>query len=259
MVTGWIKNLFSAPREQDQGAALSTLAPAERFYAVGDIHGRLDLLQRLLATLDTDCPLVFVGDYVDRGEYSAQVLRHLRHLSANRDRQVICLMGNHEDMLLRFLDDPEGMARMWWHNGGQQTMTSFGIAAGSTSTDEVNKIADRLRQEMGQPLLDWMQDRPLTWTSGNVTVVHAALDPSSPVDAQNRHACLWGHPRFPTQHRKDGQWVVHGHTIVTDPKVENRVVSIDTGAFATDHLTAAEISTRQIRFLSTDRNGVSRF
>jgi len=253
MVTGWIKKLVSGPGSQDQSAMLSTLAPLERFYAVGDIHGRLDLLQRLLAALDTDCPIVFVGDYVDRGEYSAQVLRHLRHLSTNSDRQLTCLMGNHEDMLLRFLDDPEGMARMWWHNGGQQTLASYGIA---TSAGEVFEIADKLRSAMGQPLLDWLQSRPLTWTSGNVTAVHAALDPTKPVDEQTERTCLWGHPRFPSQRRRDGQWVVHGHTIVTDPKIENRVISVDTGAFATNHLTAAEFSPGQVRFLSTDRHGV---
>lgn len=258
MVTGWIKKLVFGPDPQDQNAELSTLAPAERFYAVGDIHGRLDLLQRLLSVLDTDCPIVFVGDYVDRGEYSAQVLRHLQHLSTNADRQVTCLMGNHEDMLLRFLGDPEGMAPMWWHNGGQQTLASYGIATRGSGPDAASQIADKLRLAIGQPMLGWLQDRPLTWTSGNVTVVHAALDPAKPVDDQVSRVCLWGHPQFRRRRRKDGQWVVHGHTIVTEPMVENRVVSIDTGAFATNHLTAAEISPGQVRFLSTDRHGVSR-
>ncbi|WP_170605673.1 metallophosphoesterase family protein [Ruegeria arenilitoris] len=257
MLNGWIKNLFSASRSGKSGSALSTLAPAERFYAVGDIHGRLDLLQRLIASLDADCPLVFVGDYIDRGECSAQVLRHLYHLSGVKDREVICLLGNHEDMLLQFLKNPEAMARMWWHNGGRQTLASFGVADGTETTDRLNEIGEALRREMGQPLLEWIQDRPLTWTSGNVTVVHAALDPHRSVDKQSRKVCLWGHPQFPGPRRKDGQWIVHGHTIVTDPTVENQVISIDTGAFATNHLTAAEISSGQVRFLSTDRNGVT--
>ncbi|WP_245709736.1 metallophosphoesterase family protein [Ruegeria halocynthiae] len=233
------------------------LAPAEKFYAIGDIHGRLDLLQTLLTALDDDCPLVFVGDYVDRGDYSAQVLRHLRHLSAGPDKRAVCLKGNHEDMLLGFLDDPGRMERVWLHNGGAQTLASFGLADIDLSEPEV--VAARLRQAMGQQLLDWLLYQPLTWTSGNVTVVHAALDPSHPVNKQHARTCLWGHPQFPQKLRMDGQWIVHGHTIVAAPKIEHDVISIDTGAFATNQLTAAEISPGSVRFISTGRSGISKF
>ncbi len=256
MGPGWIKRLIAPKAASDQAVDLSTLAPDQRFYVIGDIHGRLDLLQTLLAALDDDCPLIFVGDYVDRGEYSAQVLRHLRHLGTGPEGRAVCLKGNHEDMLLGFLDDPARMERVWMHNGGVQTLASFGLSRINTSDPDA--VAEQLRQAMGQPLLDWLQDRPLTWTSGNVTVVHAALDPAQPVDRQTARTCLWGHPRFPEKHRKDGQWVVHGHTIVTEPWIGHKVISIDTGAFATGHLTAAEISTGAVQFISTGRTGILR-
>ncbi len=258
MVTKFIKRLFSAPVEEDQEDALQQLAPDKRFYVVGDVHGRFDLLQRLFAELDADCPIVCVGDYIDRGKNSAQVLRHLQSLSCDDTRRVICLSGNHEEMLLQFLDDPEGMARMWARNGGLETLASFGIETQFIPEGEAEKIAQDLRIEMGEPLLDWLTNLPLNWTSGNVTVVHAALDPASPVQDQTRQVCLWGHPRFPERPRKDGQWVVRGHTIVTEPTVSHGVISVDTGAFASGQLTAAEISRGQIRFLSTDRQGVTR-
>ena len=243
----------------DQGSDLTTLAPAERFFAIGDIHGRLDLLQGLLAALDGDCPLVFVGDYIDRGDYSAQVLHHLRHLNTSPGRRVICLMGNHEDMLLSFLDDPAKMGRIWLQNGGAQTLASFGLTDIDTANFEPEAVADRLRPVMGAPLLDWLQNRPLTWTSGNVTAVHAGLDPAKRIDAQPGQVCLWGHPKFARRARRDGHWVVHGHTIVTEPRVAGRVVSIDTGAFATDHLTAAEISDGAVRFVTTGRTGIMHY
>lgn len=257
MLTGWLKRLVAPNAVPDPAVDLSTLAPAEKFYAIGDIHGRLDLLQTLLSALDGDCPLVFVGDYVDRGGYSAQVLRQLHHLSTSPEKRTICLKGNHEDMLLGFLDDPRKMERVWLHNGGAQTLASFGLADVDLTNPEF--VAEQLRRAMGQSLLEWLPSRPLTWTSGNVTVVHAALDPSQPIDKQHARTCLWGHPKFPEKRRQDGQWVVHGHTIVTDPQIKHDVISIDTGAFATNQLTAVEISAGSVRFISTGSAGVERF
>ncbi|KIC40558.1 metallophosphoesterase [Ruegeria sp. ANG-R] len=257
MLSDWIKRLVAPKAQTNQAVDLSTLAPAEKFYAIGDIHGRLDLLQTLLPALDDDCPLVFVGDYVDRGGYSAHVLRQLRHLSTGPEKRAICLKGNHEDMLLGFLNDPRRLERVWLHNGGAQTLASFGLA--NTDLSEPETVAEQLQQAMGQPLLEWLLCQPLTWSSGNVTVVHAALDPSQEVDKQHARTCLWGHPRFPEKRRKDGRWVVHGHTIVDTPQIKNDVISIDTGAFLTDQLTAAEISTGTVRFISAGRTGIAKF
>ena len=251
MRPAWINRLFKRPAPALAG--LSALAPAERFYAIGDIHGRMDLLDSLLVQLDQSSPIVFVGDYVDRGENSAQVLRYLHNLSSTGERRITCLLGNHEEMLLQFLDLPEQSSRIWLRNGGLQTLTSFGIGGIS----EILKgecavaIADNLREEMGEALLTWLYSRPLTWTSGNVTAVHAALDPARPVEHQYRQTCLWGHRLFTRTPREDGQWVIHGHTIMPEPRASNGVISIDTGAFATGRLTAAEISSGSVRFIST--------
>ncbi|WP_050603819.1 metallophosphoesterase family protein [Ruegeria sp. 6PALISEP08] len=253
MVTKWIKSRFSRTARPTTDTVSCDIAPTTRVTAVGDIHGRLDLLHALLPRLDDQSPLVFVGDYIDRGPYSAQVLHHLRHLSEASDRQVHCLLGNHEEMLLHFLGDPERHARLWFRNGGMHTLASFGLKPTGDPEDSrhVNELADDLRQAMGQDLLEWLTERPLIWTSGNVAFVHAALDPHNPVEAQDRQICLWGHPMFPRIARRDGLWVVHGHTIVDHPRVRNKVLSIDTGAFATGRLTAAEIEDGGIRFLST--------
>ncbi|MTI00812.1 metallophosphoesterase family protein [Roseibium sp. RKSG952] len=255
MIKEWIRKLAKQSAAQDMGASLAELAPDQRFYAVGDIHGRLDLLQTLLPRLDRRYPLVFVGDYIDRGEYSAQVLHHLKHLSEDTNRQVVCLLGNHEEMLLKFVDDPKRMGRLWLQNGGLQTLASFGLGNVTEAVigKEAVEVAERLRARIGDRVLDWLRGLPLTWSSGNVTVVHAALDPAFPLDDQPRQVCLWGHPRFRLDRRTDDQWVVHGHTIVSEPRIKHKIVSIDTGAFATGRLTAAEISTGEIRFISADQ------
>ncbi|EEX11423.1 metallophosphoesterase [Ruegeria lacuscaerulensis ITI-1157] len=249
MFRSWIKKLFGAAPTGD----VATLEPDHRFYAVGDIHGRLDLLQQILTMLEPDVPIVFAGDYIDRGEHSAQVLHHLRHLTSSGTRPVVCLLGNHEEMLLRFLDDPERTHRLWMRNGGIQTLLSFGLDGiePDMAPDQAIGLAARLRHAMGAQLLDWLRDRPLSWSNGNVAVVHAAFDPERDRTDQPREVCLWGHPNFLKKPRRDGVWVVHGHTIVSTPSIRHRVVSIDTGAFASGRLTAADIRAGEIRFLST--------
>ncbi len=251
MLKRWYNLLTGKITAEDTAEPFPEIAPDMRFYAIGDIHGRLDLLQALLSTLDADCPLVFVGDYIDRGEYGAQVLRHLHYLDESRSRNVVCLLGNHEEMLLRFVDDPKRAGRLWLHNGGLQTLASFGLSGISDSTvgEDAVEVAARLREAMGESLLNWLHERPLMWSSGNVSVVHAALDPTSPLTEQHRQVCLWGHPQFQNMQRNDGQWVVHGHTIVDRPGIDRGVISIDTGAFFSNRLTAAEISQSGIRFL----------
>lgn len=251
----WLHTLLQRVARKDE--SVSSLEPSERFYAIGDIHGRLDLLQQLLPQLEGSCPVVFVGDYIDRGDHSAQVLRALHDLSETSDRPVVCLLGNHEEMLLNFLDMSEISARQWLRNGGVQTLSSFGIPlqAGQEIEEVAVDLANHLHAAIGGPLLSWLRDRPLTWSSGNVTVVHAALDPMLPVDRQSRQTCLWGHGRFGRSRRKDGTWAVHGHTIIDTPRAKNGVISIDTGAFATGILTAAEIFPGGVRFLSTSPFG----
>ena len=253
MVRNWIKGLFGQGDAQTAEVDAPEIAPEERFIAIGDIHGRLDLLQDLLPRLDDTCPWVFVGDYVDRGDSSAQVLHHLHHLSETSGGRIICLLGNHEEMLLRFVEDPKRVGHLWQQNGGVETLNSFGVSGGAevTEGEQAVAVAEELRQAMGNELLSWLSNCPLSWTSGNVTVVHAALDPRKALDAQLRQICLWGHPMFRVQTRQDGQWVVHGHTIVAHARAHNGVVSIDTGAYSTSRLTAAEIFRGGVRFTST--------
>ncbi|TNC66853.1 metallophosphoesterase [Rubellimicrobium roseum] len=227
------------------------LAPAEPLAVIGDVHGRDDLLARLLDRLGREAPdhrVILVGDYLDRGEGSAAVLRRL---PARPD--LVCLKGNHEAMCLGFLEDPPREGRRWLANGGLQTLASFGVG-GLTPTsgpEPLYEARDRLAVAMGEELIGWVQARPLHWASGNVAVTHAGADPALPMEEQDRRALLWGHPRFAETPRVDGLWIVHGHTIVPEPLAEAGRVAIDTGAYATGRLTAALIGPGELRFLST--------
>lgn len=219
-------------------------APDTPFVAIGDIHGRADLLTRLLPRLP-DLPIICVGDYIDRGDHSADVLRLLL------DRpEIICLSGNHEDMLLRFVDTPEREGGRWLLHGGMQTVASFGLAGISPSArgKELVKLRNSLVEAMGQEMLTWLRDLPTLWQSGNVAVLHAGADPSRPLDTQKPQTLQWGHAAFLKTPRTDGMWVVHGHTVVDAPNANDGRIAIDTGAYATDRLTAVIIEPGQVRF-----------
>lgn len=234
------------------------ICPDIPFVAVGDVHGRLDLLQRIeskIAKLAINASVVFVGDYIDRGEASAQVLAYLMQRET-ASSQITCLMGNHEQMCLSFLKDPVAHGPLWLRNGGLQTLASYGIgqSGGSnalTSPERLEIMRDRLVNAMGPGLIGWLTRRPLLWTSGNVVVVHAGADPLIPLARQTSRSLLWGHSAFGQRPRPDGFWVVRGHTIVDKPQCAERCISIDCGAYATGHLTAAIISQGSVRFVTT--------
>jgi serine/threonine protein phosphatase 1 len=220
------------------------VAPDQPFTAIGDIHGRVDLLRKALDQI-AHAPIICVGDYVDRGDHSADVLR----LLITRP-DIHCLAGNHEAMMLAFIDDPAKAGPRWLRYGGLQTLASFGVYAATETSDAktLEAASDALKDAMGPQLIQWMRHLPTRWHSGNVAVVHAGADPSVPLDLQSEKTLLWGHPDFTQKARDDGVWVVHGHTIVDQPCAQNGRIAIDTGAYATGRLTAAHVSTDGVRF-----------
>jgi len=227
-----------------RNTAFPAPAPDQPLAILGDVHGRDDLLYRAPQP-DPDAQIVFVGDYVDRGENSAAVLRLLR-----ASPHIICLMGNHEEMMLRFLDAPEKHGSRWLRYGGLQTLASFGINRMSETSDakQLAQARDALADAMGAELIAWVQALPSYWQSGNVVVTHAGADPGRPMDLQDTRALRWGHPEFEKTPRQDGLCIVHGHTIVAAPVMERGRINVDTGAYATGRLTIAHITDQDVRF-----------
>jgi serine/threonine protein phosphatase 1 len=233
----------------------AALAPDERLAVVGDIHGCAALLDALLSRIDDAAParLVFVGDYIDRGEDSAGVLARLHALARSDD--AVFLKGNHEDMMLRFLDDPGAKAAGWLRDGGLQTLASFGIGGLGANPGEASALRarDALARALGPEMLAWLRGLPLSYVSGNVAVVHAAANPAKPIQAQSEQALLWGHPDFARTPRGDGVWVVHGHTIVDAVQTEAGRIGVDTGAYATGRLSAVVLERGDMSVLGAPR------
>ena len=231
------------------------IAPALPFYAIGDIHGCLPQLERLLTQIaerrHQGEPLVFVGDTLDRGAQSAQVLQLVFELVQADPQSTMLLLGNHEKMLLEFIDDPAGRGARWLVNGGRETLRSFGISELPRKPDaeDATEAADALEAAMPSGMQEWLRALPMRWSSGNVHCVHAGMNPERSPEDQSERSLIWGHPAFLNCARSDGQFVVHGHTIVAKPNLTEGRISIDTGAFKNRPLTAAYVSQRQVEFL----------
>lgn len=226
-------------------APLPPIAPEVPLCVIGDIHGCADLLEKLslkiAAEVDADTRIVCVGDYVDRGDASADVLQMLMEEETRPGSPLTCLAGNHEDMLLGFLDDPQATGRRWLRYGGLQTLASFGLRGVSETMAgaDLDRARDDLRKAMGPGLEAWLRNLPVQMQSGNVAVVHAAADPELPILQQDRKVLLWGHAEFALRPRTDGIWVAHGHTVVPEICQQGGRLSLDTGAYATGRLSAA--------------------
>lgn len=255
VVLSVFKSLFGSSRSSstvEDSAFSAPLAPDQTFYAIGDIHGcdRLltDLLTRVENQNEAGCPVVFLGDYVDRGPDSAAVVSRLYDLSRDAAYPVTCLMGNHEKMLLEFIDDPVGEGLRWLRHGGIETLKSFGLTSVTANSDmeDLMEVADALEAALPDGLQAWLRALPLQWRSGNVVCVHAAMNPTRGPDEQSSRTLLWGHNDHSP--RTDDIWVVHGHTIVKEPVAKNGRIAVDTGAYQSGRLTATEIQSGSCRF-----------
>lgn len=254
----WMTRLLDRVSGARAGAAQAfdaPLAPAERLAVIGDVHGCYDQLVEMLSALgEADPPpgrLVFTGDIVDRGEHSAKVVALLYTIQERLGSRMVLLRGNHEEMMLRFIDDPE-QSRRWLRFGGLQTLASYGIGAVTehSGPQEAGRARDALAAALGPDHLAWLRGLPNRFTSGNVTVVHAAADPHLPIAEQSDEVLAWGHRDFFTVPRGDGQWVVHGHSVVEAVEARAGRIGVDTGAFATGVLSGALIDPGRMTPLS---------
>lgn len=229
-----------------------TLAPARPLFVVGDVHGCYPLLYRLMHRLlprarRRNAEIVLVGDYIDRGPESRKTLEYLRDLVLE-GHPITCLAGNHEAMLLDFLEDP-ARTYEWLDFGGRETLKSYGLEPPGFGRDALLRTADDLRKAIGPKILNFLGDLPIYARSGNVFIAHAGTDPGTALAWQNKDTLLWGQGSKPAA-RDCGTWVVQGHVIQKAPKLSTQHIAIDTGAYATGRLTAAEISDGRVAFLT---------
>ncbi|SDW81400.1 metallophosphoesterase family protein [Litoreibacter albidus] len=251
ILSSFFKGKKAPKKDQPHRKAAAYPSPETPQFIVGDLHGNLDLLEHILEQIDhvigtlevRDPKLVFVGDYIDRGPSSAAVLKRLYELSTEFSDNVTCILGNHEQMMLDFMEAPEARHARWFRNGAAETLASFGIAlpAEPDWPATANAVAMALRGQLGDPMEDWIRSMPTSIKTGNLLITHAGTDPGRAIDDQSPRVLLWGHPEFLTRTRTDGHWVAHGHTVMENAVCADGRISIDTGAYSSGCLTAAVV------------------
>ena len=229
-----------------------------RIYVVGDIHGRIDLLARLHAMILADAEtapdrkrvLIYLGDYVDRGPGSFEVVDALIYQPL-AGFEAVHLMGNHEDMMLEFLDGPP--APLWTANGGIATLASYGVEppAALFHPADLETFRRRLQEAMPEDHLRFLQNLRFYHIEGDYFFVHAGVRPGVPLDAQEPREMMWIRDRFLISDGDFGKRVVHGHTPSLLPEVYDNRIGIDTGAFYTGRLTCLVLEGAEHRFLHT--------
>jgi serine/threonine protein phosphatase 1 len=228
-----------------------------RVYAIGDIHGRSDLLDRMIGQIVRDLeanPIedslaVTLGDYIDRGPDSRGVLDRLARNSF--PIRLIALKGNHEALLETFLRDPT-IADDWRRLGGLETLHSYGVpVAAMMMGRNYQEAADALRAAVPPDHFEFLSTLKLSLTWDKYFLCHAGVLPGVPLARQSEQHLLWIRDQFLASQADFGKIVVHGHTPRETPEVLTNRINVDTGAFITGRLTCAVLGTDGVRFLAT--------
>jgi serine/threonine protein phosphatase 1 len=228
-----------------------------RAYVVGDVHGRLDLLDRMLAMVEGDlagrparrATLVFVGDLIDRGANSAQVVERLRTYR-HPGLETIFLLGNHEEVLLRIIDGESGLIDKWRWFGGKECIQSYGADPVEFARLGEREALEEVRRRVPKEHVDFMAGFGDSCRFGDYLIVHAGIRPGVEFERQSQEDLRWIRAPFLDHAGDHGFVVVHGHTIVPDVVERPNRIAIDTGAYRSGRLTALVIEGEERRYLT---------
>ena len=235
-----------------------------RAYAIGDIHGRLDLLNRLLDQVEQDIAarpparnfIIFLGDLIDRGPDSAGVVERLRNYRPANARTIF-LSGNHEEILLRVLDGEADLLASWLKFGGAECSESYGMDADALRQVAPEAALEILKGKVPRAHREFLESFGDTFRFGDYLFVHAGIRPGISLEEQDRHDLRWIRDPFLTDVKEHGFVVVHGHTIVKRVEERPNRIAIDTGAYHSGVLTALAIEDRERWYLATAVEGTA--
>lgn len=238
-----LRRLFSSPTPVPTAPPVFSLPDGMRVYAIGDIHGRSDLLQKMLVAIARDAAQhpgkriveVFLGDYVDRGMQSREVIDMLL-VPPSISHERVFLKGNHEETLLAFLEDPT-VLRSWANYGGYATLASYGIAIPpSMSPEKMTILRDTFQKNLPTTHLEFLKTLRLTYQLGNYAFAHAGVVPHVPFAQQPAAQLLWIRETFLRHTEYFDHYIVHGHSPIAAPEVLHHRANLDVSAAPIDSL-----------------------
>jgi serine/threonine protein phosphatase 1 len=232
--------------------------PADlRIYAVGDIHGRLDLLDELLARINSDIarrptarPIcVFLGDYIDRGPSSRQTIdRLIEHGATN---ESVFLKGNHELIAIKCLSD-RGLFDQWLRLGGLETLVSYGVPRKTLAKGkQIAELQSAFHSVFPKEHFRFFRNLRNSFACGDFFFAHAGAQPNVDLSRQKESDLLWIRGEFLSSNFDFGKIIVHGHTPVREIEVGPNRINIDTGAYATGRLTCLVIEDSSLSVIDT--------
>jgi serine/threonine protein phosphatase 1 len=226
-----------------------------RIYAIGDVHGRADLLAQCFACIDADIAAyparriiqVLLGDYIDRGPQSRQVLDLL--IQRSQQHRVVCLKGNHETYIEDFLREPATLSQ-WKCLGGLVTLASYGITP-SINLDEREQfeLAAAFSRALPRSHRRLLSNLKASFACGDYFFAHAGIRPGIALAAQHEQDLLWIREDFLLHEEDFGKIVIHGHSPVMEPDIRPNRINIDTGAYATGRLTCLVLEGEDVTFM----------
>jgi len=233
---------------------LPAVPEGTRYYVIGDIHGRIDLYEAMIAAIEdddsradpADTRVVLLGDLVDRGPDSAGVIARTR--TWQQSRTVHVLAGNHEEMFLAAFEKPEALRHFLKH-GGRETVMSYGLSKKQIATLSLEEIFELLPSLVPTSEREYIAGFETMVRAGDYVFVHAGIDPSRPLAEQKRSDLLWIRERFLNHEGPLEKVVVHGHTIFERVMDCGNRIGIDTGAFRSGVLTALVLEGDQRRVI----------
>ena len=234
------------------------LPDGRRVYAIGDVHGRLDLLNRLIASIESDSAsrgradtlLIFLGDLVDRGPDSRGVVERALQLR-NGPLATRFLMGNHEEVFLRAVAGDLRALRLLLRIGGRETVLSYGVSAEEYRDLDFDDLASRLRERVPASHVAFLSSFEQSIEIGDYLFVHAGIRPGVTIGEQSPADMRWIRDDFLRHRESHGKLVVHGHSVTEDIDIRSNRIGIDTGAYASGRLTAIGLEKAERWFLST--------
>lgn len=252
-----IQRFIRSLRGEQEQREPPRLPDGVRVYAVGDIHGHIDLLDTLHSLIEADmarspaasAEIIYVGDYVDRGPDSRAVLEKLIG-PAPADLPRTLLRGNHEAMFLHFLADPATGAH-WRKFGGIETLLSYQVDTARTyANGGFEAVAEEFAAQLPAEHLALLEGMAPSKTVGDYFFCHAGVRPGVRLEDQHERDLLWIREAFLNSTKDFGKVVVHGHTPVREPEVRHNRINVDTGAYRSGRLSCAVLEGTEQRFLT---------